>query len=193
MACQCNQYRGEEDETCPNCGRTAIEILEDELSNQEFVENWMELNTIEERNPNQLIEANEANVVEDNMQLIAAESSDEADDSDSSRDESNDGDDHDSKILKLLEKNKKDFENFLQAKRSLSDVYLKLDQMEIMLATIFGTRFGTFTDAVGEVLTAMLDYEVQREDTMQRITEILQPTNNDDDDSSSSSSMESVY
>ena len=175
-----------------------MKIFEDDFSSQEFVEHWMELNIVDERNPDQLIEANEANVVEDNMQLIVADRSDEADDSDSSQDESNDtesndGDDHDSKILKLLEKNKKDFENFLQAKRSLSDVYLKLDQMEIMLATIFGTRFGTFTDAVGEVLTAMLDYEVQREDTMQRITEILQPTNEDDDDSSSSSSMESVY
>ena len=88
---------------------------------------------------------------------------------------------------------KVDFENFLQAKRSLSDVYLKLDQMEIMLATIFGTRFGTFTDAVGEVLTAMLDYEVQREEPIQRITEILRPTYEDADDSSSSSYMESVY
>ena len=53
MTCRFNQYR-EDDETCRNCGRTAIEIFVDDFSSQEFVEHCQELNIVDEKNPNQL-------------------------------------------------------------------------------------------------------------------------------------------
>ena len=64
-----------------------------------------------------------------------------------------DEDDDNSEVLKTSGKNNNAIDNFLQSKASLSDVYLKLNQKEIVSATIFGTRSGSFTDAVGDMLT----------------------------------------
>ena len=38
-----------------------------------------------------------------------------------------------------------------------------------MLATNFGTRFGTFTDAVRDVLNELLNYDIGHENTIQEI------------------------
>ena len=164
MSCNCNFYRGDEDEYCPRCGKSPAEILfEDE--DEEMNDLNMELNQL------QSIEE-ESNIAEDNQIAIIESEDDESEQSDEEIDE----DDNTLKgvVRKILNEDKDKFSRFADAKRTLHELYEKADQLEIAMAMIFGQKFGTFTDVLGDALSDLLDFEIHHDAVIQQLANAVE-------------------